>query len=527
MLSPRPADVGLNGRSARVPPRSGEMRLLLVNVPIRLSAAPCNFPTGLGTVASVLLEAGHEVLVLDANAERSSESEVVDRVVRADADVVALSGLISTYRYQSWLLGELRERLPGTPLVSGGGCATSIPRLMMEHTAAEVLVLGEGEHTILELVEALEGRRALCEVRGIAYRDGGEVRVTEPRPPEPDLDHFPLPAYHLFPTDLYVRNPIWSIPKPSMNLISSRGCPMDCSFCYNLFGRRSYRRRGVDAIVEEVRLLKRRYGVEFFAFVDDNLTIQKPHLQTVCEALAREGVEWGCHGRVDTADDERLALMARSGCRWLGFGIESGSQRILDRMSKRVAVHVAADAIRRTRAHGIFANTTFIFGYPGEDLESIRETMRFKIDLNLLQVDFLATPYPGTPLFEHAQALGRIGDEHAFVLSLNDASDFVVNLTGMSDADLLGLKQQAMAEVRIALFFKLCRDREMEPRRFYATVDDLLQKGFLLPETKGFILLRLAEHLEKDGNLEWARRSRKMAERCLPAPVGAFARATL
>ncbi|MCP4606415.1 MAG: radical SAM protein [Proteobacteria bacterium] len=487
------------------------MRILLVNVPVREDQVPSNFPTGLGIIANVLRGGGHDVEILDVNAHRHKPEEVLSLATSSRADAIGVSGLISTYKYQCWLGGELKELLPDTPLISGGGCATSAPDHLIKNAPYDILVMGEGERTVLELVNSLENDEPLEDVKGLVFRCEDGIAHTESRPLEENLDAFPLPAYDLFPTELYAENPIWQFTKKSMNLISSRGCPMNCNFCYNLFGKRSYRKRGVGPIIDEVRLLKDNYGIECFAFVDDNLTINKKHLFAVCDALADEKIEWGCHGRVDTVDDERLSRMSDSGCTWLGFGIESGSQRILDAMNKRVNVEQAKEAMKKTTAHGIFANATFIYGYPGENEESIIESMRFMMDTDIVNDGFFATPYPGTELYKYALERGLIPDEHAFFTSLNNAYNFSLNLTDMSDEKFFDLKSRSSEEVRLAAMFSHAEITEENEVRYLELADSYLKHDCLLPDLKGYILLSISEYYHSRGERQMALSTRALA----------------
>jgi radical SAM superfamily enzyme YgiQ (UPF0313 family) len=489
------------------------MRFLLINVPIRLDQPPSNFPIGLAMIAAVLRDNGHPVEILDANAYRYSMDKVVDMVKASRADAVGISGLVSTYKYQLALVDALKQKAPSKTIILGGGCATSVPELLMSHSKADILVVGEGEHTIVELAQTLDAGHSLNKVKGIVYREADEVMFTEPRPLEPDLDRFPMPAYELFPVEIYLKHPVWNFKETAMTLISSRGCPMSCRFCYNIFGQRSYRRRGVESIVEEIRRLKRDFHVRTFGFVDDNVTINRLHLTLLCEALAKEDIQWGCHGRVDTADDERLSLMAASGCRWLGFGIESGSRRILDSMNKKVTVEEARDAILRTKAHGIFANTTFIWGYPGEDLDSIQETMRFQLSCDLTRDSFFATPYPGTELYKQTRERGLIQDEHAFVLQLNNASDFTINLTDLPDDVLLALKQQSLEELKTAVMLRNAPFSEDKVESVLELIRRFLEKDTLILETKAVVLLRLADYYTEIGDMGMALKTRSAAFR--------------
>lgn len=494
------------------------MKIVLINAPVRLDAPPNVFPIGLGSIAATLLKDGHQVDVVDANAWRLDAKRTIALTKDLSPDLIGISGLITTYNYQRELIMGLKASLPHAIIISGGGCASAVPHLLFEHAPLDVAVLGEGEHSISELAFAIEQGSALDQVAGIALpptMPGAHPIFTQPRTLEKNLDYFPSPAHELFPLEKYLENSIWN-KKRAAAIVSSRGCPMACHFCYSLFGRRSYRKRSVDAIMDEVRLLKYKYGARFIAFVDDNLTINKRHLFALCEALAKENIAWGCHGRVDTADDERLAVMAESGCEWLGFGIESGSPRILNAMNKQATPEKAKDAIMRTRKHGIFANTTFIFGYPGEDEESIRETQRFKIDLNLLTRDFFATPYPGTELYHQARGKGLIEDEHEYVKKLGDATDFLVNLTNFSDDRLFEIYHQCAKELKLAIAFRAHAEDHLDPQSFAHSSEELLRSDFFLTDVKGYILQSTARYYRKQGQSNLANKLNQIARDYLP-----------
>jgi len=423
------------------------MRILFINSPIRLNAPPNCIPYGLGTIASLLRERNHEVGIYDVNALRPEPRETEAFLRTKKWDIIGLSGLITTYGYQKWIAGVIKEAQPDAFLVSGGGLATSIPDLVMDRMPVDALVIGEGEITMDELASALRSQEGLAGVKGLVWRDGNNVVSNKPRPNIADLDSIPFPAWDLLPMDVYLKNPVWApsaenssgFPEDvrvtrSMNIISSRGCPHNCNFCYHLFGRGKYRFRSAANIIEEVRILARDYGVDFVGFVDDNFMASAKRAVEFCRMLEDEPYEitWGCHGRVDSARPELLRTMRKAGCVWIGYGIESGSQKILDAMGKKTTVKQAEQAVTATREAGVFANTTFIYGYPGEDEDTIRETMEFKAKLGIDVTSFYAIPYPRTPLFEkHVRHL--IGDMEEFVLSLGNATDFAINLTKFSD----------------------------------------------------------------------------------------------
>jgi radical SAM superfamily enzyme YgiQ (UPF0313 family) len=488
------------------------MNVLLINVPIREDDVPRNFPTGLGIIAQVLLDAGHQVSVLDINAYRYSPEKVL-AVLRQykSVDVIGVSGLISTYKYQKWLFPELRKIFKKALLIAGGGAATAVPEIMLTNIPSiDLAVIGEGEKTIIELLDTVGGSKNYDHIKGLAFRKSGGVVRTPARALIKDLSSTPMPAYQLFPTDIYVRNPIWFANcdeiKRSMNIVASRGCPMDCYFCYHLFGRRSYRQRSIEHVMREIDYLIATYNLDFVAFVDDNLTINKKYLLEFCKEIKKRGIKWGCHGRVDCADDQRLQAMHDAGCMWLGFGIESGSQRILDLMNKAATVQQAKEAITRTRKYGIFPNTTFIFGYPGENLDSVLETMRFQYSLGLAKPSFLATPYPGTPLYEQVRQKGLIQHEENYILSLGNASDFTINLTDFSDKILVSLKERVFQELvynQIISLYDYSDDAKAK-KAFLEAVHEVIKRNMLLPEIKQRAYIKLGEFFVRQKNRQEA-----------------------
>lgn len=430
------------------------MHILLINCPIRLDANPNCIPYGLATIAGSLRDAGLECEILDFNALRPSREAILETLRSRSWHLVGLSGLITTYSFQNWLIPELKRINPDGPVVSGGGLATSSSDLLFEKTPLDIAVLGEGEETMLELCRAVDDGSDLRRIPGIRFREGEWV-VTNPRRKNiAELDRIPFPAWDLLPMETYLRNPIWGDvagnssgfrqgvqTKRSMNIISSRGCPFSCNYCYHLFGRSSYRFRSAQNVVEEIEALVDGYGADFIGFVDDNMMASEARLLEFCDLLEKKAfpLTWGCHGRVTSARPEILKRMAETGCVWIGYGIESGSQEILTAMNKKATVAQAKEAIRNTRKAGIFPNTTFIFGYPGESSRTVQETVDFKKEMGIECGSFFATPYPGTPLYEKVN--GRIKDPEAFVRRLGNATEFTINLTGLPDREFLDLKE--------------------------------------------------------------------------------------
>ena len=418
---------------------------------------PRHIPIGLAIIANVLLREGHEVKVLDINAERLSKSEVKERIALASQyPVIGTGGLITTYKYLNWLIPELKASNPQSTVVVGGAALTENPTRLLTTTPADIAVIGEGEITMAEIVSVLEGNGALDAVKGIAYKNGdGQVTVNPPRPLIEDLDTLPLPAYDLFPMDIYVRNVAhaWIVGKKTeMSLITARGCPYNCHYCFHIFGRGA-RTRTIGNVIAEMKHLIGKYGVESFIILDETFAISKKRVMAFCDTLLDEGIRmpWSCSARVNLVDWEMLRKMKRAGCYRISYGIESGSQKILDNMHKQVSVEQAHRAIALTRKAGIVCGTTFMFGYPGEDMDTIEETIQFcRKSLITPSQMFFTTPYPGCRLYEETRdrIVARYGDEASFIEVLGDAYDFTINLTDFADDELLRLKKRSERMVR-------------------------------------------------------------------------------
>lgn len=430
------------------------MKVLLINCPIRLNAQPNNIPYGLATVASTLMGQGVDVEIFDINALRPTKDQIVAMLKNKHWDIAGVSGLITTIAFQQWLVAELKRINFKAPVVSGGGLATSCPELIFEETLVDIAVIGEGEQTMVKLCRVIYERGDLDGISGIHFLQDSKIVQNEPRRNISNIDDIPFPAWHLLPMEIYLKNPIWGdvadnssgfhkdvTINRSMNIISSRGCPFSCKYCYHLFGRSNYRFRSAQNVIDEIEILVDRYNVDFIGFVDDNMMASEKRLLEFCDLMEekRFPVTWGCHGRVTSAKPAVLNRMAEVGCVWIGYGIESGSQKILDAMNKKATVEQARMAIDHTRNAGIYPNTTFIFGYPGETIESIQETIDFKKKMGIECGSFFATPYPGAPLYEQFRHL--IKDESAYIRSLGNATEFTVNLTDFDDESFFAFKK--------------------------------------------------------------------------------------
>ncbi len=442
------------------------MKILLINPPIREWSRPNVLPLGLGYLAAVARNAGHEVEVMDINAFRWDRQTVQEKLRAAEFDAVGIGAIVTVYKYVKWLIEFLKSTAPDKKIMVGGSVGTSIPHIIMGNTPADIVCIGEGEETFVDLLSALEGRRDLRTVAGIWFREAdGNIRKNPARPPIKNLDEIPFPAWDLFPMDIYLKNPVgapnrhkWSDGRGedagglSMNISATRGCPYQCIYCYHDFMGHGYRHRSPENVVEEIKYLRSRYGVPYVHFIDDEFCLNKKFVADFCALMTRTfrgTVTWGCTGRVNLMTESLIAAMAEAGCVLLCYGIESGSQRMLDVMKKGVRVEDAKAAVRLTQKHMGWADCSFMIGLPGENHETIRETVDFCKDLQLApEVVFFATPYPGTELYRLAMAQGKILDEEEYVLNLGEQGEQIrVNFSDLSDAQLYAAQEEMIAEL--------------------------------------------------------------------------------
>lgn len=446
------------------------MKILIINPPIREWSKPNVFPLGLGYIVSELLFMGHEVEVLDINALRLTKEEVEEKIRNAHFDVVGVGALVTIYKYVKWLAGILKKYHSDKKIIVGGSVATSVPKILLERTEADIACIGEGEETIKDLIISLERGNDLSLVKGILFKDkSGKVHANETRPLIQNLDSIPFPAWDLFPMETYLKNPVgapnrnkWidgnareEVPL-SMNLFASRGCPYQCIYCYHDFMGAGHRIRSADSVIKEIKVLFERYRVKYFHFIDDEFVMRKSFVFEFCEkikTLMKElniRLTWGCTGRVNLMTEELIVAMVDAGCVSIGYGIESGSQKMLDIMKKGVTVEEAKQAVRLTQKYLGWADCSFMIGTPGETMETIQETIDFCKELNLTpEVIFFVTPYPGTALYQMALQQGKIKDEEEYLLNLGEQGEKVrVNFTEFSEQELFSIQEHIIKDLK-------------------------------------------------------------------------------
>ncbi|MFO8010567.1 MAG: radical SAM protein [Dehalococcoidia bacterium] len=376
------------------------MRTGLLN-PIQHSAYP-QPPMGLALIAAVLEKGGHQVTLLDANAMHIEPADVTSHM--SEVDVIMLTAMTPTINAAADIDGHAKKDIPNIPIILGGAHATLMPdETLAAIPEIDIIVRGEGEETIVDLLEAIEQDRPLDSVPGITFRRYSEIIHTEDRKSSVDLDSLPFLAYHLLPLERYNPHPPHGRAKPVAAVITSRGCPYRCGYCSKpVFGNK-FRGQSPPRVADEISFLMEHYGVKEIAFYDDVFTLDKKRARAICEEILRRNlkIHWTCETRVNLVDRKLLEAMRKSGCYSIAYGIESASLEILEAIGKDITLEQVREAIEITHEAGIQTVGYFMIGSPGETPETIARTIDFAKELKLDFAQFsITTPFPATKLYE-------------------------------------------------------------------------------------------------------------------------------
>jgi len=403
---------------------------------------------GVAYIGAMLRQHGHEVEIYDGIAEPMPLELLSDRIARVDmAGITA----ISAYAMRCIQLITLcRQRGVTTPLAVGGPHVTAMPENLLR-CGADYAVIGEGELTMLELVESLAaGNRSPRHVPGLVFLENDQPVSTGRRPMIAPLDQIPMPARDLLPMHLYSTSPARSKNFPSHSMFTSRGCPGICTFCdHRTFGAK-IRYFSLERIVAEFFELRDRYGARDVSVWDDNFTSDKNLALSVCEALRQRdfGLTWNVESRINMVDRETLVALKKAGCAFIAYGIESGSQRVLDHAKKGITKEEIRDKVRMTKEIGIPIRGYFMMGLPGETLEDMRQTIAFAMELDIAVATFtLFLPLPGTLDYRRALSCGRFEDPEYFLHTILPEFNFpekaVYVPEGMTEEELLAVHKSA------------------------------------------------------------------------------------
>ena len=392
------------------------MNIILLNPNIKTWSPNIYTPLGLAYIATALEYANHSVKILDLNSQKMLDSKLEEGL--QGADVIGITGMITEYKEVIRLTEIAWEANPMAKMILGGALATTHTGKVLAASLADYAIIGEGEQTIVELVSAFEQGNDYRNIKGIAYKDG-EVHITPMRESIENLDKISYPARHLLDMNRYAKQHFKDlgikIPKTkSTTMITSRGCPFNCTFCSKDVWGYKWRSRSSKDIIGEMTQLNSAYGFNGFVFIDDLFVCDNERVKEFCRELIDGdfNFRWYCNGHVNLMTRELLELMRDAGCKGIAYGIESGNQEILKSIKKRITLERVREVVKWTKEVGISITGYFLLGILGDTKDTIKETIEFARELDLNFYGFsITSPILGTRIYNEAQRRGLVVED--------------------------------------------------------------------------------------------------------------------
>lgn len=459
------------------------MKILLINPPytnfegIKESGGH-SMPLNLGYLASYLRDRINcEIKICDAEVSGMNYQQIKEEIAKTRPDILGITCPTPTMGHV-FKIAEIakKEVNPNCAVVAGGIHPTVLPKETIQNPFIDFVVIGEGEITFYEMVKTLaEKRTDFQNIDGLCFKKDGEIFITKPRNLIQNLDEIPLPARDLFNLSLYRSAPTKKVSsEPAGPILTSRGCAFNCIHCISrsIWGR-MVRFRSVDNVIKEMEECIVKYGIKEFNIYDDTFTLNNERAMKICDEIIKRKwkIWWISFSRVNTVTAELAATMKEAGCRKISFGLESGSQKILDIMRKNATLDMARRAVDIVRKQGIRAHASFMLGNVGETRETVRETINFAKSLDLDNATFFITsPFPGTELYEIAKKEGFITPETRWeeFAPLTNASPILVQ-KNLTKEELVWWQKKAFKEFYFRpkyIIYKFKQLKEMNPIDF-------------------------------------------------------------
>jgi len=380
-------------------------------------------PIGILSIAAYLKQQGHVVAIHDCRGPVTSigTADVLEHVRVFAPDIVGFTAVTSSFLNAYRLAWEIRREAQHITIVFGGVHVSALRgKILKDFPAIDCLITGEGEKALAELAAGFKTEA----IQGLVWRSGMEIRDNGLRTDLCDLDSLPFPDYHLlegFPARFEAA--LFNYPKaPSATIISSRGCPYQCSYCDRSVFRRSFRFNSAEYLYEHMAYLNREFGIRHVFFYDDLFTFNRERIEKFCNLLLQKplGMTYNCAVRVGHIDDALLTMLKVTGCWMVSLGIESGAPEILARHKTKVDFSEMKTTVQRIQKAGIRAKGLFMMGLPGETEETVRMTTDFINGLELDDMNMTKfTPFPGSPIYQTIREEGTFEEKWELMNCLN------------------------------------------------------------------------------------------------------------
>jgi len=434
-------------------------RVLLINPPYTFlagikSSAGHATPLNLCYLASYLREnLDCKISIMDCEIEETSFEEIGKKIKAFNPSIVGITCPTPVFGYIIKIARIIKRLNKDCHVVLGGPHPTALPEDCIRYESIDFLVLKEGEGTFKELVEFIvAGKTNFEKIHGLVFRRGKEIIFNNPREYIKDLDSLPFPARDLLDIGKYHSAPTKKLTKyRATSILSGRGCPYNCIHCISrcLWGGK-IRVRSPKNIVDEMEDCIKRFGIREFNFYDDTFTIIEDHVIAICNEIIRRklNISWICFGRVNAITRRMIRKMKKAGCKKISFGLESGSQVILDKMRKNSTLEMGRNAVEIVNQEGLNVHASFMIGNIGETRKTVNQTIRFAKSLDLDNATFfITTPYPGTDLYNIALKKGYINNKTKYMdfAPITDAKPIVVQ-DNISAEELIKLRKKAFRQ---------------------------------------------------------------------------------
>ncbi|MBN1898228.1 MAG: B12-binding domain-containing radical SAM protein [Spirochaetes bacterium] len=444
-----------------------------------------HFPLGIAYIAGALKKEGYDVTIYNQDKFHYPEEHLTAYLDKNHFDVVGLGIIAGYYEYRKILkISDAINHSKQRPFyVIGGHGPSPEPEYFLKKTKADAAVLGEGEETIKELLKTWARKGSFHKIKGIAFREGDKGIINDKREVIKDVDSIPWPAYDLFPIDYYKLIRVQHASKTDyvMDILSGRGCPFNCTFCYRI--DKGFRPRKNEHIIEEIKFLKNNYNINYFSFADELLMSSEARTISLCEDFikAQLNIKWRCSGRLNYARSAVLKTMKKAGCVFINYGIEAMDNEVLKKMNKHLTTDMIITGVEATLKAGISPGLNIIFGNLGDNKKTLNKGVKFLLkysDAIELRTIRPVTPYPGCPLYYYAIEKGLLVDVEDFYENKHINSDLIaVNFTDLNDEEVY----QALLEANTKLikdYYKKKSDQMIDrTKKLYLNKDSSF-RGF-------------------------------------------------
>lgn len=375
-----------------------------------LYIAPFEPPLGLAYLTAYLKKQGESVELIDMQGLMMDSVELVKRIEDSKADLVGITSMTTTFPAAIKVARIVREKSPKSKIILGGVHPTIDPEGVLSHDEVDFVIRGEGEEAIYGLVKALKGEGNFEEVDGLCYRNGENYIIKEKAVIE-DTNSIPMPDYDAFPVEQYIKHNQYLRGIRGISMLISRGCPFDCTFCavHQTMGRK-WRVKSPESLVNDIIILKNRYGLDGIWFKDSIFNMNKKWITEFCSLMIEKKVNiaWQINTRIDLVDEEQIKLMKKAGLTQIDFGVESGSNRTLERLHKHINVDEIKEKIDIAHKY-VKVFGFFMIGVPGEKEEDVLKTFELAKELNLDTSSWsIYSPLPGSTLYDELVKEGKV-----------------------------------------------------------------------------------------------------------------------